>query len=81
MAVKDHVVTTFFLKPGYNGDRPIIHSYGPYTKSQAQQERLRMLRDDADRIREERASGCLIYISVNKLIDVEDLNKKEGVTE
>lgn len=62
-----HVVVTVYTKKP--GAKPIIHAYGPYTRSKAQSERKKIidnhwwLSDEED-----------LKVTANQMIDVESLN-------
>jgi hypothetical protein len=71
--MKTHVVSTFFRRPWGKGFRNISHTYGPYTKEEAEKVKKRMLRDNKRLIEQLRnRKGYIIYFSVEPMRNEEN---------
>jgi hypothetical protein len=74
--VKDHVVVTVYTGNETpivrDGNRDaVIHTYGPYTKDQARNERRKMMIEYHNKV----SAGTLL-ISACKIIDIDAMNAK-----
>ena len=58
-----YVVTTHYRKPDHFNGRPIMHAYGPYSKSKALKVRKELLDEHDDLVDPDGVLHC----SVNKL--------------
>lgn len=64
---RDYVLVTFYREQP--GERPVIHSYGPFTRAQASYRRRRLLEASFAE-----ALGAEFHVSACRIIDIDAMN-------